>query len=126
MTESKLNMYKNDHTRESGQIKPTKINRKDDRKIKDTNNEITDVDNAAHQTRQDNIYAQRKRQKAEIVKEGDTMRKCAVSRKKFNTLKKQLHQQKKTTGTTTKSNEKTITNKRRISLMQHYWSTIYQ
>ena len=98
-------MYKNDNTRESGQIKPTKINLKDDRKIKDTNNEITDVDNAAHQTGQDNIYARLKRQNAETVKEEDTMRKCPGPMKEFNTLKKQLHQQKKTTGITTKSKE---------------------
>ena len=42
-------------------------------------------------------------QNAETVKEKDTMRKCADPRKEFNTLKKQLHQQKKTTGITTKS-----------------------
>ena len=101
--------------KESGQTKPNKINRKDDGKIKDTNKEITDVDSAAHQTRQDNIYARRKWQNAETVKEEDIMRKCADPRKEFNTLKKQLHQQKKSTGIRTESKnnkQKSLKNKR--------------
>ena len=81
-------MCKNGHTRESGETKPTKINQKDDRKIKDTNKEITDVENAAHQTGQDNICARRKWQNAETVKEEDIMKNCADPRKEFITLKK--------------------------------------
>ena len=104
-TERKLNMCKNGHTRESGQTIPIKINRKDDRKIKDINKEITDADNAAHQTGKDNICARRKWQNAETVKEEDIMRKSGDPRKESITLKKQLHQQKKTTGTTTESKE---------------------
>ena len=103
--ERKLNMCKNGPARERGQTKPIKINGIDDRKIKDTNKEITDADNAAHQTGQDNICARRKWQNAETVKEEEIMRKCADPRKESNTLKKQLDQQKKTTGTTTESKE---------------------
>ena len=84
-TERRLNMCKNDHTKESGQIKPIKTNRIDDRKIKDINKEITDADKVAHQTGQDNTYARRKWQNAEIVKEEDTMKKCSDPRKEFNT-----------------------------------------
>ena len=47
----------------------------------------------------------RKWPNAETVKEEDIMRKCADPRKEFNTLKKQLHEQQKTTGITTKSKE---------------------
>ena len=74
-------MCRNDHTKERGQTKPIKINQKDDRKTKEINKEITDADNVAHQTGQDNTYARRKWQKAETVKEEDTMKKCADSRK---------------------------------------------
>ena len=88
----------------SGQTKPIKKNRKDDRKIKDINKEITDVDIVAHQTGQDNTYARQKWQNAEIVKEEDTMKKCADLQKEFNTWKKQ-HQQKMTTGITIESKE---------------------
>ena len=87
-TEKKLNMCKNGHTRESGQTKPIKISRKDDRKIKDINKEITDADNVAHQTGQDNTCARRKWQNAETVKKEDTMRKWADPRKESNTFKK--------------------------------------
>ena len=103
-TERELNMCKNGHTRESGQTKPTKISRNEDRKIKDINKEITDADTVAHQTGQDNTCARREWQNAETVKEEDTMRKCADPRKESNTSKKQLHQQK-TTGITTESKE---------------------
>ena len=74
-------MCRNDHTKESGQTKPTKINRKDDRKVKNTNKEITGADNVVHQTEQENICARRKWQKVEIVKEEDITRKCADPRK---------------------------------------------
>ena len=103
-TEKKLNMCRNDHTKENGQTKPIKISRKNDRKIKNINKEITGADNVAHQTGQDNTWARRKWQNAEIVKE-DITRKCADPRKESNTSKKQLHQQKKTTGITTESKE---------------------
>ena len=79
--ERKLNTYRNDHTKESGQTKPIKINRKDDRKIKDTNKETTGADNGAHQNGQDNTCARRKWPNAEIAKEEDIMRKCADPRK---------------------------------------------
>ena len=98
-------MCRNGHTKESVQIKPIKINRKDDRKIKNINKEITEADNVAHQTGQDNKNARRKWQNAETVKEEDTMRKCADPRKESDTSKKQCHQQKKTTGITTESKE---------------------
>ena len=98
-------MCKNGHTRESGQTKPIKINRKDGRKNKDINKEMTDADNAAHQTGQDNICARRKWQIAETVEEENIMRKCADPRKNSNTLKKHFHQQKNTTGTTTESKD---------------------
>ena len=98
-------MCRNGHTKESGQTKPIKTNRKDDRKIKNINKEITDADNVAHQTGQDNTYARRKWQNAEIAKEEDTMKKCVDPQKEFNTSKKQLHQQKKTTGITIESKE---------------------
>ena len=59
----------------------------------------------AHQTGQDNTFARRKWQNAEIVKEEDTMKKRTDPQKEFNTSKKQLHQQKKTTGITIESKE---------------------
>ena len=98
-------MYKNGHTRKSGQTKPIKINQKDDRKIEDINKEITNADNVAHQTGQNNTSARRKRQNAETVNEPETLRKCADPRKKSSTSKKQLHQQKKTIGITTEPKE---------------------
>ena len=98
-------MCRNGDTKESGQIKLIKRNRNDDRKIKNINKKITDADNVAHQTGQENTYARQKWQNAEIVKEEDTMKKCADPRKESNTTKKQLHQQKKTTGITIESKE---------------------
>ena len=80
-------MCRNGHTKESGQTKPIKTNRKDDRKIKNINKEITDADNVAHQTGQDNTYARRKWQNAEIAKEEDTLKKCVDPQKEFNTSK---------------------------------------
>ena len=93
------------HTRESEQTKPIKISRNGDRKIKDINKEITDANIVAYQSGQDNTCAREKWQNPETVKEEDTMRKCADPRKESNTSKKQLHQQKKTTGITTESKE---------------------
>ena len=98
-------MCRNGHTKESGQTKPIKRNRKDDRKIKDINKKTTDADNVAHQTGQDNTYARQKWQNAEIVKGEDTMKTCADPRKEFNVSKKQLHRQKKTTGIITESKD---------------------
>ena len=62
-------------------MKPTMINGKDERKIKDINNEIIDADNAAHRTGQNNICARQKRQNVETVKEDDITRKCADPQK---------------------------------------------
>ena len=45
------------------------------------------MDNAAHQTGQDNISARRKWQNVEIVIEEDITRKCADPQKEYNTLK---------------------------------------
>ena len=99
-------MCGNGHTKE-GTDNTDQDKSKNDRKIKDINKEITDADNVAHQTGQDNTYARRKRQNAETVKEEDTMKRCAVPRKESNTSKKQRLQQKKTTGITTEYKEKT-------------------
>ena len=49
-------------------------------KIKNINKEIPDADNVAHQTGQDNTYARRKWQNAEIAKEEDTMKKWTLCR----------------------------------------------
>ena len=59
----------------------------------------------AHQTGQDNTYARRKWQNAEIAKEEDTMKKSVDPQKEFSTSKKQRHQQKKITGITIESKE---------------------
>ena len=91
--------------KKSGQINPIKRTWKDEWKIKDINNDIIDVDNAAHQTGQDNTCARRKWQNVETVKGEDITRKCADPQKEYNTLKKQPHQQRKTTGITTKYKE---------------------
>ena len=63
------------------------------------------MDNAAHQAGHDNTCARRKRQNVETVKGENITRKCADPQKEYNTSKKQPHQQKKTTGITTKNKE---------------------
>ena len=114
--------YKRKRTDKTDQDKLKR--RPENQRYKQRDNRCGQCDNAAHQIEQDNIYARRKWQNADTVKEKDTMRKCA-DRKESITLKKQPHQQK-TTGITTKSKELTITNIRKISIMQRDWATMYQ
>ena len=96
-------MYKNGHKKESGQKDPCTKETKEDRTITKNDTKTTDADNAEHQTGLDNIFVPQNRWSVETARKGATMRRCAAFPEECNIWRKQHHQRKKTTGTTTKN-----------------------
>ena len=75
----------NDRTNENGRENSMRTDRRKERNTKSKRRQITDAENAAHQTGRDNTYAQQKRRKAEIVKREVITRNCADQQNKYNT-----------------------------------------
>ena len=69
----------------------------EDSRIKNSNRETTDLDNAAHRIGQVNTYVLQEHPNVNISKEGDIMKNCAGHCKESNTSTEQAHHQKKTT-----------------------------
>ena len=60
-------MFEKDHLNENGQKSPVGKDQREDRKIKHSNKETTDVDNAAHQNGRDSKQVLQEQQNSEIA-----------------------------------------------------------
>ena len=70
-------MFKKDHINENGSGSPVKKDRSEDSRIKNSNRETTDLDNAAHRIGQVSSYVPQEHLNVKIAKEGDIMKNCA-------------------------------------------------